>query len=353
MRILRVIVVLLTVFLGVSAANAAPYADRFVWVFGWSLATDADVAEINAVLESAAQHGINGAVLSAGLDSLSRRSPDYFRRLAEVQRTCDRLKLELIPAIFSVGYGRPALGANRMLAEGIPVLDAPFRVKGSEARLVPDDTVKFDNPSFEDVSKNRFKGYKFHDQPGESSFADMTVKHSGATSLRMENFTANPHGHGRVMQELHVQPHRCYQISVWIKTENLQPAFRMMALVKGRELARREFDVRGTRDWQKVSMLVNSLDFNTINVYAGVWGGKTGKFWLDDFSIEAVGPLNVLRRPGTPVTVKSGDGQVTFEENKDFAALDDPSSISNARIGPHRHFASCPAVASRTASNSW
>ena len=41
-------------------------------------------------------------------------------------------------------------------------------------------------------------------------------------------------------------------------------------------------------------------------------------------SIEEVGPLNVLRRPGTPVTVKSEDGQVTFAANKDFAPLEDP-----------------------------
>jgi hypothetical protein len=34
--------------------------------------------------------------------------------------------------------------------------------------------------------------------------------------------------------------------------------------------------------------------------------------------------MNVLRRPGTPVTVKSADGRVTFAENKDFAPLKDP-----------------------------
>ena len=196
-------------------------------------------------LNRRARHGINGAVLSAGLDALSRRSPDYFRRLGEVEKTCNRLKLELIPAIFSVGYGSPALGFNRMLAEGIPVIDAPFLVKGSQARLVPDASVKLANPSFEEVSGNRFKGYNFHDQPGEISFADTAIKHSGNTSLRMENFSANPHGHGRVMQEIHVRPHRCYRMSVWVKTEDLQPAgaFRMLALANGRELAPREFNV--------------------------------------------------------------------------------------------------------------
>ena len=213
-----------------------------------------------------------------------------------------------------------------MLGKGIPVVDAPFLVQGPQARLVPDGSAKMANPSFEEVWKNRFKGYAFHDQPGVVSFADTTVKHSGKTSLRMENFTANPHGHGRVMQEIRVRPHRCYRVSLWVKTEDLRPvrAFQIMALANGRDLAPRQFEVRSTADWQKLSMLVNSLDFDSIMLYAGVWGGKSGRFWLDDFSIEEVGPLNVLRRPGTPVTVKSEDGQVTFEENKDFAPLEDP-----------------------------
>jgi hypothetical protein len=326
MRTLFVLVFLPTVLVAGSSATAGQYPDRFVWIFGWSLDKDADVAEITQLLGSAAQHGINGAVLSAGLDALSHRSPDYFRRLGEIEKTCNRLKVELIPAIFSVGYGSPALGFNRMLAEGIPVTDAPFRVKGSQARLVPDASVKLANSSFEEVSGNRFKGYNFHDQPGEISFVDTAIKHSGNTSLRMENFRANPYGHGRVMQEIHVRPHRCYRISVWVKTEDLQPAgaFRMLALANDRELAPREFDVPSTSDWHQLSMLVNSLDIDTISLYVGVWGGKKGRFWLDDLSIEEIGPLNVLRRPGTPVTVKSEDGQVIYEENRDFAPLRDP-----------------------------
>jgi hypothetical protein len=319
-------IVLWLMFLLTVAPAAAQYPDRFVWVFGWSLDKDSDVAEINRLLESAAQHGINGAVLSAGLDSLSGRPADYFRRLDKIQETCARLKLELIPAIFSVGYGSPALGVNHMLAEGIPVIDAPFLVTGGEARLVADPSVKIANPSFEEVSGKNFKGYAFHDQPGEISFADTAVKHSGKTSLRMENFSANPHGHGRVMQEIRVRPHRCYRISVWVKTEGLQPTgtFQMMALADDRDLAPRQFDVPSSGEWRKLSMLVNSLDFDRFKLYAGVWGGKEGKFWLDDFSIEEVGLLNVLRRPGTPVTVKSADGQVAFEANKDFAPPSDP-----------------------------
>jgi len=103
------------------------------------------VQDINRVLEDGAKHGINGAVLSAGMDSMSRQQPAYFRRLDEVLKTCDRLKIELIPAGFSVGYGSSALGVNRMLAEGLSVQDAPFVVHGSEARFVPDESVRLAN----------------------------------------------------------------------------------------------------------------------------------------------------------------------------------------------------------------
>ena len=51
---------------------------------------------------------------------------------------------------------------------------------------------------------------------------------------------------------------------------------------------------------------------------------KAGKFWLDDWSLEEVGPLNVLHRPGTPVTVRDSAGRTTYTEGKDYAALVDP-----------------------------
>ncbi|MCS6859298.1 MAG: hypothetical protein NZT92_03125 [Abditibacteriales bacterium] len=301
--------------------------DRFVWIFGWGLRNDNDVAEITRIVETAAKHKYNGAVLSAGLDSLCKQPPEYFRRLAEVRKACERSGLELIPAVFSVGYGGGTLGHNRHLAEGLPVNDAPFVVRSGEARIVPDPTVRLVNGDFEQFQGHRFSGYNFHDQPGEVSFADTQVAHSGKASLRMENFQANAHGHGRVMQEVSVKPHRCYRVTIWVKTEGLQPSgsFHVQVLAGNRSLAPRTFDVPPTSDWRKLTMIFNSLTFDKVRLYAGVWGGRAGKFWLDDWTLEEVGPVNVLRRPGTPVVVKSADGAVTYEEGKDYALPPDPN----------------------------
>ena len=55
MRKICCLLLLCTVCAGytVSANN---YTNRWVWIFGWNLNTDSDVAEITKVLESGAAH---------------------------------------------------------------------------------------------------------------------------------------------------------------------------------------------------------------------------------------------------------------------------------------------------------
>ena len=301
------------------------YPDRFVWVFGWGLDQDSDVAAISNVLASASEHGLNGAVLSCGLDSLSRQSSDYFRRLEQIKQLCARDHLELIPALFSIGYGGGILAHDQNLAEGLPVVDAPFLVQGGQARLAETNNVALANGGFEDHRGGKFTGFNFYDQPGEVGFVDTEIKHGGEAALRLEHFTANPYGHGRVMQSVNVQPHRCYRVTVWVKTEGLQPAgcFRLLAMADNQDVAPREFQVPATTDWRRLTMLVNSLGYRKLMLYAGVWSGKAGKVWLDDWNVEEVGPVNVLHRPGAPVTVRSENGAITYAEGRDYAPLQD------------------------------
>jgi hypothetical protein len=128
------------------------------------------------------------------------------------------------------------------------------------------------------------------------------------------------------MQEVELQPSRCYRLKLWVKTEGLQPAnaFRVAVLADNdRELAPREFHVPATSDWREISLLFNSLDLQKVRLYAGVWGGKAGKFWVDDWNLEEVGPVNVLHRPGAPVVVRSDDAANTYQEGVDYAPLGD------------------------------
>lgn len=306
-----------------AGGGVGAWEDRFVWVFGWNLDRPEDVPRVVEVLQTAGRHGFNGAVVSFGLDTLCRKTPAFFERLQLVQQVCATNGLELIPAVFSVGYGGGFLAHDRNLAEGLPVSNALFRVEGGVGRFVPEDVECLRNGGFEEHRGNRFEHFAFHDQPGEVSFADTNIFHGGGVSLRLENFRANPHGHGRVMQEIRVRPHRCYRVSLWVRTEELDPpaAFRCLVLAGDRELAPRTFRVPGTGQWRQIRFLFNSLEYDRVRIYAGVWGGRSGRVWIDDWSVEEAGPVNVLHRPGTPVLVRSeADGRV-HEEGRDYAPL--------------------------------
>jgi hypothetical protein len=329
---MKIVAILIAVALLGQVSNAGvakPWTDRLVWIFGFDLAKPADVAEIESILRRGAAHGLNGVVLSAGLDWLIDRPAEYNRGLDRVVKICRANQLELVPSAFSFGYGGAFLGRNRNLAEGLPVKNALF-IAGNDgyARLKPDPDVAIANGGFENREGNRFTGYDFHDAPGEISFADTKVFRSGKCSIRFENLASDKWGHGRVSQAIKVHPYRSYRISLWVKTQGLKPqdGFRMIALapVEGeRDLLIRNFDVPETTDWRRVTAVFNSREFDSVKLYCGAWQGKEGKFWLDDWEIEEIGPQHVLRRPGTPISVKEEDGG-EFTEGRDFARLEDP-----------------------------
>lgn len=316
----------IAVFCIFAAEEATVYPDRWVFVSS-GLRQDSDVSAIQEIIETSSEHGLNGMVFSAGLDGLSRKSVDYLRRLDEVKQICQEHNIEIIPNIFSVGYGGSILGHNRNIAAGLPVKNALFVVKDGEARLVADPPVKIDNSGFEEFDGNRLKNYRFHDKPGEISFVDHETVKAGKASLRFEHFgELDPtHGHARIMQEIDIEPHRYYRVTCWVKTAGLRGSFKIQVLTKdGRALAPFDPGVSGTTDWRKVTMAFNSLSYNKVRLYAGMWGGKAGKLWLDDLKIEEIGLINVLRRPGTPITITSEDGGTVYQEGEDYEYISDP-----------------------------
>ncbi len=310
--VLTTVLVAAAVFNG-DALGGKEYAFRWFYM-SRGLGNDADVIDIGEKVKTAAAAGLNGMVLSGGLDRLSMQSDAYLRRLDRVKAICDAHAVELIPLIFSVGYGGSVLAHNRELAAGVPVEDALYVVKAGTAEFAPDASVGFVNGGMESHDGTRVSGFNFHDRPGEVSFVDTVVFKEGAAALRFENFGDAAHGHGRVMQEIRVRPHRLYRVTCWVKTDGLEPngCFRVTVLTRdGRYIAPFDPRVPATTEWRKITLGFNSLEYDTVRVYAGCWGGKAGRFWVDDLRIEEVGMVNVLRRPGTPIVVRNeGTGQV-------------------------------------------
>jgi len=309
-----------------EAKTARVYPDRWVFV-SRSLRQDGDVDTIRRIAETAGQHGINGMVLSGSFDSMDLQPPEYFRRLEAVKEICAQNHLEIIPLIFGAGYGGAVKQHDLNLAEGLPVEGARFVARNGEARLEPDTSARIANGGFEEAEGDRLKEFAFNDRPGELTFVDTKTFHEGHAALRLEGKPgADPQSsQARVMQEVKVTPRRSYRLTVWVKTEGLQPAnaFRIQILTDKRSLAPANLRVTGTSDWRRVSVLFNSMQFDRVRVYAGAWRGRAGTAWIDDLRLEEVGPVNVLRRPGTPVTVRSDDGKTLYAEGRDYAPLVD------------------------------
>ena len=111
------------------------------------LRSDQEVEDIRRLARMAAENGLNGVLFAAGLDSIDLQPPDYLARLQKVKAIFDEYHLEMIPSIFSAGYGGGILTHDKNLAEGLPVKDAVYAVHDREARLEPDVPIAGGGPA--------------------------------------------------------------------------------------------------------------------------------------------------------------------------------------------------------------
>jgi hypothetical protein len=74
-----------------------------------------------------------------------------------------------------------------------------------------------------------------------------------------------------------------------------------------------------------VTTAFNSWYADRIELNLGVFEGVKGKVWVDDVVVEEVGLMNVVRRKGTPLTVRDEATGTVFEEGRDFAEVTDPN----------------------------
>jgi len=88
-------------FLGTTLADTNQANTRKVYPNRWvrissSLREDADVERIRKIIQTASDHGLTGVALSAGLDQLDLKSPDYFRRLKAGNKVAQNIGEQLV-----------------------------------------------------------------------------------------------------------------------------------------------------------------------------------------------------------------------------------------------------------------
>jgi hypothetical protein len=327
------------------------YGERWLYC-SFNLQVDRSVDDLLALFVRAKRSGYTGILLADYKFQVLYRVPDnYFRNVEKVKTAAARAGLELVPAVFSIGYSNGLIAQDPNLAEGLAVVDQPYVVKnrvdtsdgkgksagtrGRQLEGVLDSrpVTQFHNGGFEEIKRgDQFAGFGFQDDPGAGTFADRSVIHSGSISCRFEpGSTAKEHtaANLRLIQSVAVRPHTAYRFSCWVKTRGLTAtgSFHLLALGMGqggRQLTFHEGGVEPTQDWKRIDVVFNSLNEREVNLYAGIWGPGKGTLWLDDLALEELALVNVLRRAGCPLTIKSADGKTTYDEGRDYETLADP-----------------------------
>jgi len=281
------------------------------WLFVWRDMSDPkEVDRMIARFPRAQADGYNGIAFAANIPPA---------KAAELKAAAKAHGLDIVAIVMGNS-------PDRNYTEGVLSQDALYAAHDGIATFKPDNPTKVLNADFEEADGNHFKRWGFQDDEGVTTFADHTVVHGGKTSLRMENIGKNEARHCRIMQPLNLQPHRQYRLSFWVKTENLTPAdpnIEVLTADTGRLISFETFHADKTQDWKHYDIVFNSMDNSKGNLYLGSWNGKDGKLWWDDLTCEEIGLVNVLRRPGCPVTVRAEGGMV-YEEGKDYVKIVDP-----------------------------
>lgn len=324
MPLSRLFLVFCLAFLFGSACAADEIELRWLYL-QQNLQVRENVTKLEPILRRAAAAGYNGVVLADyKLNILDRVPEHYFSNAAKFQELCKELKLEIIPAVAGFGYSSGILAHDPNLAEGLPVRDAPFVVRGDQA--VPEGGDKnWIAGEFEEHRNHAFAGWSYQDEPGSGTFADEQVKHGGKSSLRIDN-PAGTRGNRRVTKTLKVRPWTQFHASVWIRTKDFESAgeTKLFAMSStGRVLSHSNLGVQRDQDWTLHHAVFNSMENSEIRFYLGVWDCGSGQLWLDDAKLVEEPLVSLVRRPGCPLTVTDADGQTVFTEGRDFAELRD------------------------------
>jgi hypothetical protein len=275
------------------------YCSKNLWV-------DQNVDDLDALWRRAAQAGYTHVLLTdSKFGKLGEMDARYFRNVERLKKLAAELHLQIVPALFPVGYSNDLLWHDPNLVEALPVRDAPLVVTDGTARLSADTAASLPGGDFSDL-----KRWSWHDAT--------VVPDQGAARV------ADPNGqNARIVQKLRLEPFRQYHLEVRIKTRDFRGTPEVKVLAGARELNYNFLGVQPTQEWQTHHAVFNSLDHTEASLYLGCWNGSTGSLWWDDARLEQVAFVNLVRRPGTPLDLRRADG-TRLVEGKDFEALRDP-----------------------------
>jgi hypothetical protein len=296
---------LIAVSLFVAFAPAARALEQWIYC-AQNLWVDKNVDALETLLRRAARAGYTHVLLTdSKFAKLGDMDARYFRNVERVKKLAAELKMEIVPAVFPVGYSNDILWHDPNLIEAMPVRDALFVVQNGVARLEPDPKPTLKGGDFSDLKQWDWKDNNVLADNGAARMTDLKG------------------GNARIAQKLSLRPFRQYHLTMRVKTEAFRGKPEAKVLVGNLALDHNFLGVKPTQDWAMHHVVFNSLNHTQATLYLGCWGGSSGSLWWDDVAIEEVGLVNLVRRDGAPLVVKMENGSL-LTEGKDFEPVKDP-----------------------------
>ena len=137
-----------------------------------NLLVDKNIDRLETLWRRASATGYTHVLLAdSKFGRLGEMEPRYFKNVDRVKKIAAELKLEIVPAVFPVGYSNDILGQDTNLIEALPVKDLPLIVQGGVARVDDPDAPTLPGGDFSDLKKWSWKD-------------DNIVAENGAARLR-------------------------------------------------------------------------------------------------------------------------------------------------------------------------
>ncbi len=279
----------LTLLGGATAAGAADSPE--LWLFlQTNLLVPRNVDRALDILARASKAGYSAVLLGdSKFCRLGSLGPEYFAQVRRVIAAAQADRLRIVPAICPIGYSSDLLSGDPDLAEALPVKDQLFAAKGGQLVLIPDPQVAL-------PATGGPQGWSWHDDC--ITFAD------GAATVGAQA------GNARLVAQLKVSPFREYHVSVEIRTQDFTGTPEIKALAGSDAMQYADLGVKRTQDWTRHDILFNSLDHAAIALYLGQWGASRGTLSWRHATIEETGLVNLVRRPGAPLTIQGENGPI-------------------------------------------
>jgi mono/diheme cytochrome c family protein len=229
--------------------------------------------------------GNDGAALQLFFDTAVVQDADLIVRLAAFNKMVEFVDKETVAGAAKKLITESANADDMWLSQSLRNAGAGVVKKGP--RKLGKDLIV--NGSFEKLNGNVPAGWRTRLFRGEKAKYGMSgLARTGKRSIEVSSVKPSEFG---LYVEVPVEKHAEYELSGWIKTENVSGSGRGAQLyVSGHPDAPGSQGVKGTKEWTRVNVEFKTYGEKSAKVYSlfGGWGTASGKAWWDDVSLRKI-----------------------------------------------------------------